>query len=222
MTSPPDTVVSTSAAVRQRSQPGFSRRYSRFVGLAKRIFPVFALVLLLLVAVWPRLRDAFEHVHFLTPRLDLREAQDLRMVEAHYSGVDRQRRPFVVTAEVARQNPNANDVVALEKPKGELTTQSGGWVRITASTGIYQPQTQLLDLFGNVELFQDKGTAFRTDSAHIDMANGTAQGHEPIEGRGSFGYITGQGFRILDRGDTIVFTGKSHLELVPHEGKGAK
>ncbi len=220
MTARPDILAPIGA--RPRSRTGLNPRYSQFVSLAKRILPGIAVILLLLVAMWPRIEETFEHVRFTPPRLDLREAQDLSMVEAHYSGVDRQQRPYVLTADVARQNPGANDIVALEKPKGNMTNAGGGWFRITARTGVYQPQAQLLDLFGDVRLLQDKGNEFRSDSAHIDMANGTAEGHQPIEGEGPFGHANGEGFRILDRGDTIIFTGRSHLELVPHETKAAK
>lgn len=218
---PPDTIASaaTGNEARPRPRPRFRPGYSRFVSLAKRILPAIALVLLLLVAAWPRLQDMLERVHFAPPQLDLREAQDVRMVQARYSGVDRQHRPFTITANVARQNPSANDIVALEQPKGNMTTTSGSAIEITARTGVYQPQAQLLDLFGDVRLLQDKGNEFRTGSAHVDMANGTAEGREPIEGEGPFGHASGQGFRILDRGDVIIFTGQSHLELVPHEKK---
>jgi lipopolysaccharide export system protein LptC len=221
VTAPLDTIASAPAGNegRARPRPSFSPGYSRFVSLAKRILPAIALVLLLLVAAWPRLQDVVERVHFAPPQLDLREAQDVRMVQARYSGLDRQHRPFVITANVARQNPSANDIVALEQPKGDMTTMSGSAIEITSRTGVYQPQTQLLDLFGDVRMVQDKGNEFRTGSAHVDMANGTAEGREPIEGQGPFGHATGQGFRILDRGDVIIFTGQSHLELVPHEKK---
>src|SRR6185312_8039549 len=221
---PHDTVASASTAPesRPRQRPALSPGYSRFVNLAKRIFPAIALLLLALVAAWPRLQDALERVRFTPPQLDLREAQDVRMVEARYTGVDRQHRPFVITANVARQDPSANDIVAHEQPKGDMTTASGTAIQITARTGIYQQQTQLLDLFGDVQMHQDKGNVFRTGSAHINMADGTAEGHEPIEGEGPFGHISGQGFRVLDRGDVIVFTGQTHLELVPHEKKAAR
>ena len=130
-------------------------------------------------------------------------------MNARYSGVDRQHRPFVITADVARQNPSANDIVALEQPKGDMTTAGGGLIKITARTGIYQPQTQLLDLFGDVRCCRTRATNSAPSSAHVDMANGTAEGHEPVEGEGPFGHVTGQGFRMLDRGDVIIFTGKS-------------
>lgn len=220
MTAPTEPLAPANAGARSRPR-AFDPRYSRFVSLAKRILPAVAGTLLLLVAAWPRLEGALERVHFSLPRIDLREAQDLRMVQARYSGVDRQNRPFVVTAEVARQNPNADDLISLEGPKGDMTTRNGSWFEVTGYTGVYQPQTQLLDLFGDVQLFQDKGNEFRTDSAHVEMASGNAEGQEPVEGQGPFGHITGQGFRILDHGDTIIFTGRSHLELEQHQ-KGTK
>ena len=163
----PETIASASSGTeaRVRPRPSFNPGYSRFVSLAKRILPAIALVLLVLVAAWPRLQEALERVHFAPPQIDLREAQDVRMVQARYSGIDRQHRPFIITATVARQNPSANDIVALEQPKGDMTTTSGSAVAVTARTGIYQPQAQLLDLFGDVRLVQDKGNEFRTGSA---------------------------------------------------------
>src|SRR5208282_1999343 len=137
---------------------GTRRRYSRFVGLAKRILPATALALLLLVAVWPRFQAAIDSVHFTSlPKIDTSEAQDVRMVAARYSGLDRENRPFIVTAEVAHQTPKADDAIALDGPKADMTTLSGNWNELTAYVGLYQPQSQLLDLFGNVELYQDKG-----------------------------------------------------------------
>ena len=103
------------------------------------------------------------------------------MVAARYTGLDRENRPFVVTAEVARQKPELDDLITLERPKGDLTTASGNWLELTADTGLYQPQPQLLDLFGNVALFQDKGNEFHSDSAHVDMGAGTAEGDDPVD-----------------------------------------
>ncbi len=217
MTAPPDSLDGPETLVALRPLPGVDRRYSRFVSLAKRILPGVAAFLLLLVGIWPHLQTEIERVHFTAPRLDPREAQDLRMVNAHYSGIDRQNRPFVITADVARQSPNVDDLIALEGPKGDLTSTSGSWFELSGYTGLYQPNAQILDLFGDVQLFQDKGNEFHTDSAHVDMAKGTAVGHDRVTGQGPFGQVTGEGFRILDHGATIIFTGRAQLELIQHE-----
>jgi lipopolysaccharide export system protein LptC len=191
-------------------------RYSRFVARMKLALPATAMALLLLVAVWPRIQSAVERLHKL-PRIDLRQARDLRMVNLSYAGRDRHDRPFTVTADAARQRPEVDDLVELESPKADMTTESGSWLALTAYSGTYQPQAQLLDLFGDVELFQDKGNTFKTDSAHVDMGKGSAEGDDPVQGHGPFGTIDSEGFRIENNGDTVVFTGKAHLYLRPRE-----
>ena len=195
-----------------------ARRYSRFVHLAKRALPALALGLLLLVAAWPRVEGVFESVRLHVPRIDLSDASDLHMVKARYTGIDRENRPFVITADIARQKPNLDDLITLERPKGDLTTQSGGWLELSGDTGFYQPQPQLLDLFGNVALFQEKGNEFHSTSAHLDMNAGTAESDDPVTGQGPFGNITAQGFRILDRGATILFTGHARLDMAARSG----
>ena len=196
-------------------QPFAGRRYSRFVYLTKLALPIVACALLLLVAVWPRLQTVFETVRFPAPHIDLSEARDLHMAKARYTGLDRNNRPFTITAELARQKPDLHGLVTLEKPKGDLTTAAGNWLELSANTGLYQQQQQLLDLFGQVALFQDKGNEFHSTTAHIDMAAGTAEGDDPTTGQGPFGNVTADGFRILDRGDTIIFKGHATLELEP-------
>lgn len=195
-----------------------ARRYSRFVHLTKLALPALALGLLLLVATWPRVESAFESVRLRLPRIDLSDASDLHMVKARYTGIDRQNRPFVITADIARQKPNLDDLITLERPKGDLTTLNGNWLELSGDTGFYQPQPQLLDLFGNVALYQDKGNEFHSTSAHLDMNAGTAEGDDPVTGQGPFGHVTAQGFRILNRGDVIYFTGHARLDMAPRQG----
>jgi len=98
-----------------------------------------------------------------------------------------------------------------------MTLRRNALVVVTAATAIYQSQAQLLDLFDDVNLVHENGTRFTTTTAHVDVTADTAEGHDPVSGRGPSGDIDAQGFRILDKGDTIIFTGESTLLL-----KGSK
>ena len=210
-----DIPASLAAIDRQRPQD----RYSRFVAAAKRLLPLLAVALLALVALWPRVGINFQHLANL-PRIDPREAHDLRMVNPHYTGVDRDNRPYVLTADAARQlSSDINDLIGLEGPKADVTSAAGGWIEISAYAGTYQPQPQTLDLFGNVALYMDRGDEFHTDSATIDLARNSAEGREPVTGQGPFGHVESEGFRVLDRGDTLMFTGHVTLRLEPHPTK---
>ncbi|MBV8089339.1 MAG: LPS export ABC transporter periplasmic protein LptC [Alphaproteobacteria bacterium] len=191
-------------------------RYSRRVQFLKRILPAVGVALLLLVGFWPKLHPMLQQVR-LGFAIDLREARELRMVNPRYAGLDRYNRPYVVTAAVGRQVPDRNDVMALEQPKAVMTVHGGASVVVTAATGIYQSQAQLLDLFDDVNLIHENGTRFVTRRAHANLSDDTAEGHDPIEGHGPSGDIAGEGFQVASKGETIVFTGKSNVLL-----KGSK
>jgi lipopolysaccharide export system protein LptC len=188
-------------------------RYSRFVTRMKLLMPAMALGLLLLVAVWPRIQSTLQRVAVPLPHIDTSAARDVKMVNMHYAGFDRHNRPYTITADVARQRPGKDDMVELEGPKSDMTADSGTWIAIDAYTGLYQPQRQMLDMFGNVEIFQDKGNEFHADSMHVDIAKGTAESSDAVEAQGPFGVVEAQGFRMEDHGKVIYFIGKSHLTL---------
>lgn len=196
-------------------------RHSRRVALLKRVLPAIGLTLVLLIASWPRLSPLLENVRLGIPAIDLREARELRMLNPRYAGLDRYNRPYVVTAAIGRQVPDRNDVMALERPKAVMTAHGGAKVVLTAATGIYQSQAQLLDLFEDVNLVHDDTTRFVTRRAHLNLSDNTAEGHDPIEGHGPSGDITGEGFRVLSKGDTIIFTGRS-FALLKGTKPGAK
>jgi lipopolysaccharide export system protein LptC len=200
------------AAARSRLR-GAGDRYSRRVAMLKRMLPALGVMLLVLVAVWPQLGTLLENVGLGLPVIDMREARELRMLNPRYAGVDRFGRPYVVTAAVGRQVPNRDDLMSLEMPRAEIRLRPGALVVVTAATAIYQTQAQLLDLFENVNLVHENGTRFVTRSAHVDVSANTAEGHDPVVGHGPSGDIAAEGFRIFDKGDTIFFTGNSHVLL---------
>ena len=161
---------------RSRAVSRPSRRYTRFVSAMKLLLPAVAVGLLLLVAAWPSIEAQLVRFAAILPRLDLRDATDLRMVNARFSGLDKQNRPYTVTAETARQMPNKDDLIALEGPKADITLQSGAWVAVTSDTGVYQQTAQVLDLLGQVHVFHDAGIEFVTDAARVFVQQGTAEG----------------------------------------------
>jgi len=216
-----DATVALRASLRRHLGLGDTRSHSRFVQRSKWILPSLAASLLLLVVTWPQLKSVVDRLHFTLPRIDLSDARNLRMLEPRYTGIDRENRPYVLTASSATQVSGSDDIVSLLAPKADMTTNSGNWVEVTSYTGTYQPQPQLLDLYGDVELYQDRGNEFHTDSARVDIANGTAKSDQPVTGQGPFGHVTAEGFTMLDRGAVIQFNGKTNLTLLPRP-KGAE
>jgi lipopolysaccharide export system protein LptC len=186
-------------------------RYSRRVALLKLALPAIGGSLLLMVVAWPRLAPLFDH--FRWAAIDLREARELRMINPRYGGTDRDGNPYVITAAVGRQVPQRNDVMSLDQPVAHVVSHSGAKIVLTADSGVYQSQTQFLDVFGKVTVTHENGSVFTTSAARLDVANDAAEGTAPVEGHGPQGDVNGQGFRIIDKGDIVIFTGQSHLLL---------
>lgn len=195
--------------------PRFSDRHSRFVGLMKLLLPALAAALILLVIAWPHLRIDSDGFRLGISRLGFGQPDNLSMVNARFNGVDAKNRPFTITADLATQSRENESLIALELPKADMTLQDGAWLALSARAGKYDQDREQLALRGDVSLFHDDGFEIHTQSALIDLAEGVARGDEPVEGQGAPGTIAGEGFRVTDRGQRILFTGKSRLVIAP-------
>ncbi|MFQ5773432.1 MAG: LPS export ABC transporter periplasmic protein LptC [Kiloniellaceae bacterium] len=204
-------------ARRPRQPPRLSgrNRYSIFVGLMKVLLPAMAAALILLVVAWPQFTLERDRFRLGIAKLGPGQPENLSMLNARYDGIDGKNRPYTITADMATQSNRNENLIDLELPKADMTLEDGTWLALTARAGQYDSEAKLLDLIGSVSLFHDKGFEIRTESARVDLIEGTAEGAQPVEGHGSAGSINAEGFRVLDRGARIVFTGKSHLTILP-------
>lgn len=190
-----------------------SRAYSRFVQLMKLLLPLIAVLLIVAIIIWPHLRTDSKRFSIGFSNIELSEAKDPSMINARYIGTDSKNQPFSVTADIAKQTDDVTQSILLELPKADLTLSDGSWLVLTAQTGVYDRPGQYLELDGAVNLFHDSGYEMHTESAGIDLGHGSAEGHTPVQGHGPFGKISAEGFRLLDKGKTIIFTGKSSAKL---------
>ncbi len=200
-------------AGRQPPRLSLTNRYSVFVGFMKVLLPATAAALMLLVVAWPQFVIEEEGFRLSVSKLAPDQAESLTMLNARFEGLDERNRPYAVTADIATQSENDTDLVTLERPKADITLEDGAWLALTAKSGEYHKEAQVLDLTGSVNLFHDKGFELRTESARVRLDEGMAEGAQPVEGQGSIGTIQAEGFRVLDRGARIFFLGRSHLVI---------
>ena len=141
------------------------------------------------------------------------EIDSVSMTNARFSGRDNRNRNFTVTADEARQRTSDSTIIHLKHPKADLDLTDGRLVAIHADSGIFVRSDQLLNLAGEVTLSDNRGFEFHTDSASIDLGRNTASGDAPVAGRGPSGAIVSEGFRVLDDGNRVIFTGKTSLTV---------
>ncbi len=196
--------------------------YSRFVTMMKVLLPVIALLLIVLVVVWPYLKLDDTRFSIGFTALKVGNVEDPAMINPRFQGADSDKQTFSITADIAKNLLNAEKSVELEMPKADISLDDGSWLVVTAKSGIYVRERETLTLNDSVNLFHDSGYEFRTESANIDLTKGTASGSVPVEGQGPFGNLQAEGFRLVDKGKTIFFTGKSKLTIYPGVGEQLK
>lgn len=191
--------------------------YSGFVQIAKVMLPAAAVGLIASVILWPHLRTEDLRFRIGFAALKSNVDGDPNLLNPRYVGTDKDNQPYAVTADIAKKlDGEGMDVrIGLELPKADITLKDGTWLVLTAENGIYARRNKTLDLSGAVNLFHDSGYEFRTDKAQVDLARGVAEGNRPVKGQGPFGTLNAEGFRLLNKGRTIVFTGKSKMVLKP-------
>jgi lipopolysaccharide export system protein LptC len=187
--------------------------YSRFVGLMKLALPATAAALLGLLMAWPRLAPQNEEFQVAFANFNAKSIDTQSMVNPRYFGTDDKNQPYTVTAEIGTQVDQELQAFSLDRPVADLTRAAGGSMVINSDIGVFQQKANTLELFGHVDLFQDKGYEVHSDSAHIDIGTRDAHGEEPTHGVGPTGVVDGEGFRLWDGGSRIIFTGKAKAVL---------
>lgn len=203
--------------LRAGPSPEAHRAHRRKVSVMRMLFPAAAVVLIAMVAIWSQWSSVETGLKIGFNRIYPEEAKTLQMVNPRFSGTNDKGRPFMLTADQARRASPGADSILLTNPKGDIITDSGAWLALSAAHGTYAQKKKTLDLSGGVELFHDAGMHFTTATARIDLQAGTVEGNDPVTGSGPSIEVTGQGFKVLNGGQTVIFTGKSKALLFPRD-----
>ncbi len=192
-----------------RAAASKSLAYTRFVKIFRWILPLFAVVGLAVLLVWPMVREK------QLAALIVERVPDLMVENLHLTGFDSRNQSYSLTAKRALQARGAanKETVDLESPKADISLQDGVWLAGQAAYGRLDQKEKKLWLGGKVELFHDQGTHFTSDEAYIDIDKETVWGEKPVLIQGSFGEIRGNGFRLLQAGKIFIILGPATAKL---------
>ena len=95
-----------------------------------------------------------------------------KMVDASFSGVDRDGNPFQIHAETARQEYDQPDVIYLDTIRGNIVRKIDGKMEknnVSANSGQYNIKTKRVVLRGNVRVDSTTGDKAITDEMVIKL-----------------------------------------------------
>ena len=198
----------------QRKSHGGTSRYSRRIRLLKFVLPLIAIGLLVAMVAWPRIFS--EDARFALTYADVSTVNnDLRMISPRFTGTDSQSRAYVITADMATQDEDDREQVALDALQADLAMTDGSWLSVSAATGEYHTGRQSLWLEGWIDAYSDLGYEFHARTMRIDLAAGTLISDDPVQGQGPLGHLTASGLRVSGRGDVVHFIGGVKVTIFP-------
>jgi lipopolysaccharide export system protein LptC len=187
-------------------------QYSKFVRIMKIALPAAAAVLLLLVVLLPVIREQEDRFRIGATSDKENGGATLSMTNARFYGTDDKGEPYSLTAQGVRQ-VSGSKIVELSLPKAEITLNNGTWLSASADKGVFDRDKQVIDLSGNVSVYQYQNNELHTSQARIMLKDGTAHGDAPVTGQGPFGTIQAGGFDYNSEDKKIRFTGGSKLVI---------
>lgn len=193
-------------------------RPSRIARFLKITLPVVTLGLIALLALWPHL-GGLSDIGLPFPDTVL-EGNRLRMTNPRFQGLDKQGRPYVLTADSATQTRDIPREVTLEKPVAEIRNSIGGWYLGKAKSGLYREGDKRLDLQGDIEIYSSDGYELRGEQASFDMTTGTVLSDAPVAGQGPIGAIKGNALAVGRNEKMVYLYGGVTATLYPRREGG--
>lgn len=194
-------------------------RRRRFVRFMKFILPMVALGTVAAVIAWPQLSK--KHTMLAISFSDVAgDGAALVMNNPRYRGADSNGRPYVVTADRAIQDSEDSKQVTLDRVHGDISMEGGEWWSLTADTGVYHSGRQILDLFGNIAVFGDRGYEMHGRTAEVNLETKVISSDEKVWGQSALGTIRANGMRVLEKGRVVVFINGVNTTVFPRGQRG--
>ena len=189
-------------------------RYTRFVLLGKFFLVAVAVSLITLLVSFPLSNKDGGGVRVMFSAVEKAENVKPVMVNPKFQGLDKDNNPYTITAKSAMQEEK--NVISLEGIQADMGLSAGqNWMLVTADTGTIRIDSKNVELVGNVSAYYGKGYEIHTEWITVDMNKGEAFGDQPLQAQGPAGVLKAKGFKALEKGDRLLFTGPVNLLLYP-------
>ena len=194
--------------------------YDRYVLFMRLFLTVVALVLVIILGLWPAFND--EEVSFTLSYEDVAASDDqIRMVNPRYVGKDAFDRVFTISAASGLQDSPDDPRIRLEKISASLDFEENFRVIASSRSGTYFVDQGYLELGGDVVLETTDGYRFTGGTARFDLSKHTASSQEEISGYGPLGRFRADRFEIRIDEKRTIFEGRVNMRLDPTGRGGA-
>ncbi len=188
-------------------------RYTRFVHSTKVALGALVLILTAILLFYSLGRNETAGVRIAFTSVVKGAVSPTQMLNARFHGLDKSNQPFNVTAATAVQRDS--NTIDLVKVTGDISLKGGIWLSVTANNGVLHLSDRLLDLNGDIAMFNDEGYEFHTESLRVDIGRKYAVSQKPVQGQGPSGTLKAQGVIMDGIRQVTTFTGPVRMIIYP-------
>lgn len=188
-------------------------KHSRFVKLAKLALPSIAAVLIVLLLLFPSLRQDARDFKLDITRPKQGELEKLHVENTVFYITDKDNKVNNFIASNIDETSPGSKLIKLSKPEGILPLDKERWINIKAPIGFFNQTNNLLELKEQVEMFYSEGMNVITSSAFFDFNNSKGYGNKPIKGQGFLGDLEAEGFEFSTKDDILIFKGHNDITI---------
>lgn len=189
-------------------------RYTRFVSIMKWALPAIAICLLALAFMLPGFVEQPDAISFNYKDVAVKD-QKLTMRNPKFLSSDKGNQSYVVTAESATQVDLKTKKITLVKLQADITLKNGQWLSLTAPMGLLDPDAEILDLEGGIEIFSDNGNQIYADNAHVNLKTHVIESPQGLKAHGPMGELVADKLVADQLNGTIRFEGNVKMTLYP-------
>jgi lipopolysaccharide export system protein LptC len=195
--------------------PGSS--YDRLVYWAKWLLPAFAGVVGIAMLAWPVMGGHDFSFVLAKDRVAI-ATERLKITHAVYRGEDTRGQPFVISAGSAVQQTSRDPVVRLKDMAARIQMKDGP-AHIVARSGLYDMESETVDVQGPVALRATGGYALNTRDVRIDLASRTAKSSGPVSGSMPLGTFAADRLAANVAERTVMLDGHARLHIVQNKAR---
>lgn len=188
----------------------------RFLKWAIPIGAVLAVSLVMIIGIF----DPFGRLRGLTLGPISLSGTKITMNAPKLRGYRAGSRPYEMTAASASQDARKPNLVELNEITGQVTLENSGLAHIEATTGVYDSQSEKLELAGRVNVRTDTGYNAHLTTASVDFKGGKVSSSEPVRVDINGGSIKANKLDIDDNGKHIVFEGRVQAIIESDKARG--
>lgn len=197
-----------------------TQKHSRMVHRAKLLLPSIAALLVGMLVIFPMLQNDEKEFMLDITRPQKGELEKLHVENTVLHITDKNNKVNNFTADNIDETTPGSKLIQLTNPDGIIPVAEDDWVNIKAPTGLFNQNTNILELSENVEIFYSPGMTMEVPDATVDFNAGKAYSNSPVHAQGYLGDLDSMGFELYNKTGIIIFTGKTHINIKENSLQG--